>query len=291
MTAALILIALLGASALLWAWRSSDLILRGIRDRLTIDPGVYGFPFTTESFASEDGVRLEAWWVPSEVSSDKTILLCHGRGATRSDALARTHFLRAGGWNLLYLDFRNHGASGAGVSSLGRLEVRDVAAAMAHLRTAHAEDARHVALFGASMGGAVCLMAAADDPSVEAVVAESPYASFNGVVARFGRLFYGLPPFPFARLTLWAVRRRLGFNPEDFAPERIIGRIAPRPVFLIQGSQDRRMPPTEGERLYAAAGEPKELWTVPGADHGEISDVAGRDYAARITDFFRRVWP
>jgi hypothetical protein len=45
----------------------------------------------------------------------------------------------------------------------------------------------------------------------------------------------------------------------DFAPERYIGRISPRPVVMVNGIDDPQMPRAAVEALHAAAREPKEL--------------------------------
>jgi fermentation-respiration switch protein FrsA (DUF1100 family) len=58
-------------------------------------------------------------------------------------------------------------------------------------------------------------------------------------------------------------------------------------VFLIQGGSDLRMPATEGEKLFGKAKQPKELWTIPEADHGEVSQVAGKEHEDRILQFFQ----
>ena len=55
-----------------------------------------------------------------------------------------------------------------------------------------------------------------------------------------------------------------------------IGQIAPRPVFLIyadpgDGGEKERQP-----GYYAAAGEPKQLWKVPGASHTAASTPSRR---------------
>jgi fermentation-respiration switch protein FrsA (DUF1100 family) len=46
------------------------------------------------------------------------------------------------------------------------------------------------------------------------------------------------------------------------------------------------MPASEGEVLFAAAGEPKTLWTIPGADHGEAAEKAGAEYQERLLKFY-----
>ena len=44
------------------------------------------------------------------------------------------------------------------------------------------------------------------------------------------------------------------------------------------------------EALMAAAKEPKELWVVPGADHGEPWMVAKDEFEKRLVSFFRKVF-
>ncbi len=39
-------------------------------------------------------------------------------------------------------------------------------------------------------------------------------------------------------------------------------------------------------QLHAAAGEPKELWIIPGADHGGTLAAAGGEYEKRVGEFF-----
>lgn len=286
----------------LWAYYSSALIIDGNRDPITVLPRTFGLEFTEEVFASADGLTLKGWFVPAQgprahgkpgpvLPTDKTLIVCHGWGANRSDILERTTFLNTeGGYNLFYFDFRNHGDSGSGKSSLTKLEIGDLEAALSHLRAAHPAEARRVALYGMSMGAAVCLWVAAQHPDIRGVAAESPFGSYRDVVIRFGRMYYNMPRVPFALITLWAVRWRLGFDPQDYSPLGVVGKIAPRPLFLLQGDKDARMPVMEGERLFAAAGEPKTLWTVPGANHGEVAEWGGRDYRQKLLDFYGRVF-
>jgi pimeloyl-ACP methyl ester carboxylesterase len=283
--------ALLGLAvflALLWGWFSAGLVMKLTRFPIQVLPGAFGRPFQDVEIPTEDGVALKGWFVPAPAPSDATIVLSHGWGANRSDILPHTVFLStAGGYNLLYFDFRNHGESGGDRSSLTVLEQRDLRGALKWLWAEKPEQSRRTALYGLSMGGAASLSVAADDPRVAAVCAESPFSSFRDVVARFAKLFYGVPRHPFVDCTFLFIRWRLGFDPEPASPVYSIRRISPRPVFLIQGAADVRMPPSEGERLYAAAAEPKALWTVPEADHGQAAEVAGAEYRRRLLEFYR----
>jgi uncharacterized protein len=52
-----------------------------------------------------------------------------------------------------------------------------------------------------------------------------------------------------------------------YAPEETIGKIAPRPVLLVHGDSDDVIGYPHAERLFVAAGEPKELVRIPGGAH------------------------
>ena len=63
---------------------------------------------------------------------------------------------------------------------------------------------------------------------------------------------------------------------------------APRAVFLIHaapgmGGEDVRQP-----KYYAAAGQPKQLWKVPGADHTGGLKAQPAEYERRVVDFYDR---
>jgi fermentation-respiration switch protein FrsA (DUF1100 family) len=53
----------------------------------------------------------------------------------------------------------------------------------------------------------------------------------------------------------------------DYKPEAVVGQIAPRPLLLIHGDNDRLVPVDESRSLFAQAGEPRRLTVVPGMDH------------------------
>lgn len=48
---------------------------------------------------------------------------------------------------------------------------------------------------------------------------------------------------------------------------RYVAKISPRPLLLIHGQDDQRLPPSCSEYIYARAGQPKELVILPGARH------------------------
>ncbi len=251
---------------------------------LDFNPRSFGYEFESFKIYSRDGTELNGWLVPARRKTDRTIVALHGWGANRSDALAATVFL-AEQFNLVYFDFRNHGESGGNKTSLTCLEISDFESVISWLKTEKSATCVSLGVYGFSMGGAVAISGAAKVKDIRAVVAESPFTSYNETVKRFAKIFYGVPGFA-VPLTLWFTRKRLRFDPEPCSPIHWVGQISPRPLFIIQGGADARMPPSEGQALYDAAHEPKQIWVVPGADHGDARTLAEDEYKKRILDFF-----
>ncbi len=79
---------------------------------------------------------------------------------------------------------------------------------------------------------------------------------------------------------------RKGFARDEICPEDVIAEIAPRPILLIHGSEDKRITQEQAMRLFSFAQEPKKMWLVEGAGHGEVRSPV-LDYLIQdIIDFF-----
>jgi fermentation-respiration switch protein FrsA (DUF1100 family) len=67
---------------------------------------------------------------------------------------------------------------------------------------------------------------------------------------------------------------------EPESPEEVVGKIAPTPVVIIHGSDDRLFSPDHAQRLYDAASEPKRLLLGDGFGHAE--DGLTRAFGLRL---------
>ncbi len=254
-------------------------------------PDDFGLEFEAVSFQSHDGLKLAGWFIPAKTLSAVTLLVLHGLGSNAGDNLLNTLCLaKTGRWNLFYFNFRGHADSEGRLTSLGPLELGDLESAVAFLKKSKPDAARRLGIYGHSLGAAVAIVGAARHPELEAVAAESPFTRTRQTVTHFARLFYGIPEFPFMYLAFFLTRLRLGVSLWNFSPLAEIGKIAPRPLLLIHAGRDLRMPTRDIHALIAAAGEPKELWVVPGADHGEPWMLDPAEYERRLVEFFRRAF-
>ncbi len=255
-------------------------------ERTAVTPADSGLPFDDVYFPTTDGLRLHAWFVPAP-SPRGTVIFCHGHSGTPAPDLQYVPGFRERGYNVLLIDFRAHGQSEGRFTSLQYFERRDLAAAIHYLE---GRGIGRVGLLGFSMGAAASMSGAGDLRQVAAVVADCGYAELWRVVVE-GACERGVP-----RLLAWGLSPlvvllaslRLGVPLWTADPLRHVGRISPRPLLIIAGGRDQYIPPSEARRLYAAAGEPKELWIVPEGGHRAVDRVDPVMYNARVLGFFDR---
>jgi len=245
-------------------------------------PAALGLLYEDVRFTTDDGVTLSGWLVGAGRETRAAVVLMHGFSWHRLPWLAGFVPWLQRRYNVLQFDFRGHGGSDDAPITLGTLEQRDVAAAVRFLE---GRGLGPIALMGISMGGSVAIMAA-PDLAVAAVVADAAYAELSDPIANRMREG-GLPMTRLgARLVVGAasVRARVRLH----SPIHRVGRIAPRGLLLIAPGEDRLVSPAQSERLYRAAGEPKELLVVDGAAHAEAHSAAPEVYEQRVLEFLAR---
>jgi pimeloyl-ACP methyl ester carboxylesterase len=241
---------------------------------------------------SRDGLRLSARWLPPEARPEASwrpdprdaIVLLHGwSGSSVPDLVEYGPFLRRTA-AILGLDFGGHGGSDAAPTTFGLREVEDVAGALAWLGERGVE---RVALVGFSMGGIVALAAVAVlgdgslvgsdvDPAAAANVAPPTRPRIVAVVAdsvtpelalAIGSRLPGPRPIFLADRLLDGLSRRLGGDPRETEPIRVIGLLEGTPLLLIAGEADQTVPLEAARRLSEAAPDGTDLLVVGGAGH------------------------
>ena len=127
------------------------------------------------------------------------------------------------------------------------------------LRQPYADSAR-AELVGVSLGAPFACIAGALDPRFRRVWA------IHGSGGSYVPLEHNMRrKIPFTPLRVVAARLAdvIAAGPR-LAPERWVGRIAPRPFVMVNARDDVQMPRDEVERLYASARAPKEIIWVAG---------------------------
>lgn len=237
-------------------------------------------PLESVRFPNSVDLQLSGW-LASPQPGWPVIIICHGFGTNRREVQDFVPGLSAEGYGALLFDFQGHGESDGRYTTIGRREVDDLLSAVRFLQQRFGDDIPLTAL-GVSMGAAVAIMAAAQCPAIKAVVADSAFATLERAVRRSFRLFTRLPPQVFARPTIWWAERFTGARVAAVRPIDVVAAISPRPLLLIQTTEDVIVDPEDVNLLYAAAGEPKGLWRVDGGGHVQTRSLHPQEYAQRI---------
>jgi uncharacterized protein len=253
------------------------------RSAIAQTPSDFGMQYQDIQLTTEDGLQLKGWYVPSQ--NGAAVIVVHGYKGNRSTMLSRAQMLARHGYGIVLFDLRAHGESEGDLITFGLYEVLDVKAAYQFVLTQPDVDPERIGILGGSMGGTVALLSAGQIPAIKAVVAESAFPTLEDAVpaAVAGS---GLPSAVFSPFVQWFAERSGQFRAEEVSAIDHIAQISPRPVFLMQGGKDLQVVPESGQRLYAAAGEPRELWFDAEVGHMSFASERPAEYERRVVAFF-----
>jgi len=240
-------------------------------------PADLGLSYEDVSFKTDDGLRLAAWFIPSDKKDAKTIILLHGYPADKGNILPFMTFLQKE-YNLLLFDFRYHGQSEGKYSTVGARETKDLLAAIAYLKT---RGINEIGVWGFSLGGAVALMTAPQAPEIKAIVSESSYANLSLMT----RQLYILPilKYPLGWLTgLWG-KVIIGIDLKEVSPMKKAQQLN-IPILIIHSTDDRVIPFSHAQLLQQSLknNSDAQFWFQEGLVHGQL----GGQYEKRVLDFF-----
>ena len=199
-------------------------------------------------FTSADGTRLHGWFVPHG-HPRAVVLFAPGNAGNityRTDRLRRFH--RTLDAAVMIFDYRGYGRSEGRPNERGVLADARAARRWLAERTGVAET--DIVLVGESLGGGVMVDLAAHD-GARALILESTFTSLPDVAA------WHYPVFPVRLL----MRNRLT-SIDKIAAYR-------GPLLQCHGDADGIVPYALGERLFAAANQPKRFVSLPGHDHND----------------------
>jgi fermentation-respiration switch protein FrsA (DUF1100 family) len=204
--------------------------------------------FAAVALPTPDGETLNAWWKPPAAGKG-VVLYLHGQSGNlgRSYIVSRLRDMADLGVGVLAVDYRGYGGS-SGIPSEPGLTT-DADTAYAYIKGA-APDAK-IAVFGTSLGTGVAVALAAEH-AVAGVMLDSPFAS----TLRIAQLRYPWLPIGAMMNDHWDSELRI--------PKIKV------PVLIAHCDADTTVPLTEGQRLFAAANEPKAMIVLPGCKHIEI---------------------
>ncbi len=242
----------------------------------------YGRPeaplsFEEVSFASTQGARLHGWFFPASRLARGTVLHLHGNAGNLTGHFQHVSWLPEAGWNVLTFDYRGYGRSSGHMGRAG--SIADAHAALDYLLARPDAVGRPVVAFGQSLGGAIGVVVTAQRPEIAALAVDGAFDSYRRIAS------WHIRRNPVLLVSAWWLPGLLmsdQYNPIDY-----VSRVAPRPLLIMHGEADQVVDPAMARRLYNAAGEPRQLWMVPDADHYGALQDRPEEVKARLLSFFQ----
>lgn len=228
------------------------------------------------SFATSDGLTLAGWFVPAAADAGRgrlhgvTILVCNGNAGHRAFRTPLAQAFAAHGAAVLLYDYRGYGGNPGAPDEAGLH--RDARAAVTWLRARPDVDTTRLVYFGESLGAAVAVDLAADEPPA-ALVLRSPFTSMTDVAA-----FH----YPFLPVR-WLL--------EDRFDARARASDVQAPTLVIAGDQDAIVPYAQSRQLHAALPAAVDLYVFEGADHNDAVLTAGPRMIEIVVAFLERTLP
>ena len=258
--------------ALMWAFQERLLYLPNAGREHVATPADRGLAWEAVTLTTEDDVALDAWWVPAP-EPRASLLFFHGNAGNishRLESIAQFHRL---GLSVLIVDYRGYGRSEGRPSEAGT--ALDARAAWQWLRDA-GNETDEIVVFGRSLGAAVAAELAGSleeqQAAPAAVILESPFRS----VPELAQQLY---PFLPAR---WLAR--IHYPVEDYVTQ------ISTPLLVIHSRDDEIIPFTQGEAIYRAARQPKQLLEIQGGHNPGFEDSEPA-YSEGIDAFLRAYVP
>ncbi|MDF2961138.1 MAG: alpha/beta hydrolase [Paenibacillus sp.] len=287
-----VILLLLAAGSVIMATYVGWKLTHPVHKALADSPDKHGLTFQAVEFVSRNkDVNLKGWFIPASDPSapaKMNIIFAHGyrenRLQTGAEALKLAKELVTQGYNVLMFDFRNSGESGGDLTTVGYLEKLDLLGAVDWTRAHHPGK---IALHGFSMGGTTSLLAAAEDPQIAGVVADSPFNHLTRYLEDNLPVWSHLPDFPFTPLILGILPPLTGIVTDQVDGLAAVDRIYPRPVLFIHSAEDRSIPYRNSESMWEKHKDRFQIWKAPaGPEHVRVHAKLSKEYQSRVLDFY-----
>lgn len=232
------------------------------------------------------------------------ILFCHEFGADKWSAMSYCEGLWQAGFDILALDFRNHGESDEHVGYepihwLTSYEVDDVQSALRFIAEHPDLSKLPLHLYGISRGGAAALVASAENPQVQSVCTDGAYTTLSMTRLYARRWLTLFVPAWMAKLVPgWHIDMTIAIAWRISQFKRLcryvniessLPKLANRPVMLISGKRDNYVLPDIAMWIYESIpGDERTLWIVPNAKHNQARSMIPQQYDGRLVEFFTR---
>jgi uncharacterized protein len=211
--------------------------------KINATPADIGLKFESIHLKTKDLAAIAGWWIPS-VNERGVILLSHGNTGNISDCMESIKIFNRLKLSIFIYDYRGYGESKGTPSEEGTY--LDAEASWFYLINGRKIAEEKIIVFGRSLGGSISAWLA-DIHTPGMLIIESSFISLVDVANDRHPWFPG----------------KLAFGESYSTGTHLIN--IKCPVLIIHSKDDKISPYIQGEKLFQAANEPKELLVISGS--------------------------
>lgn len=240
----------------------------------------------TIDIVAHDGVRLIGHW-RTPAHPKRVIIAMHGwRSSWSQDFGMIADFWYNSGCAVLYAEQRGQGKSGGDYMGFGLLERYDCRDWAAYINE-RLSGTLPVYLAGISMGATTVMMATglALPDTVRGVLADCGFTSPSAIWRHVAEQNLHLPYVLYGAVASELCKRKIQFKSDDYTCVDAL-RKNHIPVLFIHGTDDKFVPVEMTYENYKACAADKQLFVVPGADHGLSYLVDREGYENAVNAFW-----
>lgn len=275
----------IGPSILLKPLRRSQEYYREKYPWLT--PQQAGLPQENVTILTADGLTLHCWLIKANSSPRGTIIYIHGVGDNKISGIARAKLFHENGFHVLLPDMRRHGESEGEYCTYGYYEKDDVSRMIDFLHTRADLEVARLMVFGLSMGAAMALQTAVMDDRIQLVIAEGCFTDLRTIALDYQQRYIKVRSKLIGDIVMRHSEQLAKFAADEVAPLDAVQKIKV-PVLFTHGKNDPLIAPEYSRVLYEHAKEPKELYFIDEARHGDVWETGGSEYKQFLLDFINR---
>jgi fermentation-respiration switch protein FrsA (DUF1100 family) len=237
---------------------------------------------------TNQGLKQDAWYVPAETATNKTVIVVHGFTNDKEDMKPYAWIFHELGYNVLMPDNMSHGDSEGQIIGFGWNDRLNVIK-WAELLVEQNSDSE-ITLFGVSMGAATVMMASGEESlpdQVVNIIEDCGYSSVWDELKYQAKDMYNLPAFPILYEVSAISKIRAGFS---YGQASSVNQLKnnTRPVLFIHGGDDTFVPTSMVYKNYQATQGEKELYIVKGAGHAKSFETDPQAYIKKISTFLKK---
>lgn len=206
-----------------------------------------------------EGIALQGWRGDATGKHRGTVIYLHGVADNRASSAGVMQRFQKRGFDVMAYDSRAHGDSGGDACTYGYFEKQDLRKVLETVRPGP------VVLIGSSLGAAVALQLAAEEPRISAVVSAESFSDLRTVATDRAPFFFTAGMIE-KSLKLAEVH---GHFQVDAASPFLAAKSIKVPVLVIHGADDVDTSPDHARRIFDELKGPKQLMLVPGAAHNQ----------------------